>query len=437
VTSGTGAAIKVEEISAVKKKISFEIPWEEVRKELDAAYRTVGKKARIKGFRPGKTPRHILETYYREDAEGEAVSNLVQRSFEEAMQANNLLPVARPQIEQTGIETEKSFVYSATVEVEPVIEPNGYTGLELEKNDPGVSDNQVDARLEELRNMYSSLKDVEDDRIVQNGDFLLIDFEGRLGGEVRKELTEKGFRIEVGSKRLVPGFEDALVGLKKGESKEFTVKFPDDYHVKEFAGKDITFSVTVQDIKVKVLPELDEHFVKIFNKYENLEALKADLRKSLEEENAARVKSNLQKAIQDKLLEQNPFEVPEAYVERQIFNMMVEYQRRMVMNGMDADSAAKVAANLHDQFRDEAARIVRSGLLLNKIAEKETLSVDDGEIDDRIREAASRYGRDFESMKESYEKDNLIERLRDQILEEKTLDFIESRANIRVKSIDQ
>jgi trigger factor len=188
---------------------------------------------------------------------------------------------------------------------------------------------------------------------------------------------------------------------------------------------------------VKVLPELDEHFVKIFNKYENLEALKADLRKSLEEENAARVKSNLQKAIQDKLLEQNPFEVPEAYVERQIFNMMVEYQRRMVMNGMDADSAAKVAANLHDQFRDEAARIVRSGLLLNKIAEKETLSVDDGEIDDRIRETASRYGRDFESMKESYEKDNLIERLRDQILEEKTLDFIESRANIRVKSIDQ
>jgi trigger factor len=437
VTSGTGAAIKVEEISAVKKKISFEIPWEEVRKELDAAYRTVGKKARIKGFRPGKTPRHILETYYREDAEGEAVSNLVQRSFEEAMQANNLLPVARPQIEQTGIKTEKSFVYSATVEVEPVIEPNGYTGLELEKNDPGVSDNQVDARLEELRNMYSSLKDVEDDRIVQSGDFLLIDFEGRLGGEVRKELTEKGFRLEVGSKRFVPGFEDALVGLKKGESKEFTVKFPDDYHVKEFAGKDITFSVTVQDIKVKVLPELDEHFVKIFNKYENLEALKADLRKSLEEENAARVKSNLQKAIQDKLIEQNPFEVPEAYVERQIFNMMVEYQRRMVMNGMDADSAAKVAANLHDQFRDEAARIVRSGLLLNKIAEKEALSVDDGEIDDRIREAASRYGRDFESMKESYEKDNLIERLRDQILEEKTLDFIESRANIRVKSIDQ
>jgi trigger factor len=437
VTSGTGAAIKVEEISAVKKKISVEIPWDDVRKELDNAYRTVGKKARIKGFRPGKTPRHILETYYREDAEGEAVSNLVQRSFEEAMQANNLLPVARPQIEQNGIQAEKTFTYTATVEVEPVIVPQGYSGLELEKEASPLTDKDVDARLEELRNMYSSLKDVEGDRAVQNGDFLLIDFEGKLGGEARKELTEKGFRIEVGSKRLVPGFEDALVGLKQGESKEFTVTFPDDYHVKEFAGKDITFSITVQDVKVKVLPELDENFVKIFNKYDNLEALKADLRKSLEEENAARVKSNLQKAIQDKLLEQNPFEVPEAFVERQIFSMMVEYQRRMVMNGMDADSAAKVAANLHDQFRDEATRIVRSGLLLNKIAEKETLSVDDGEIDDRIREAASRYGRDFESMKASYEKDNLIERLRDQILEEKTLDFIESRANIRVKSIDQ
>jgi trigger factor len=436
VTSGTGAAIKIEEMSPIKKKLSFEIPWDEVKKELDNAYRTVGKKARIKGFRPGKTPRHILETYYREDAEGEAVSNLVQRSFEEALQSNNITPVARPQIEQNGIKAETAFTYSATVEVEPVIEPLGYTGLELEKEDARVAEKDVDARLEELRNMYSTLKDVEGGRAVQSGDFLLIDFEGSLGGEARKELTEKGFRIEVGSKRFVPGFEEALIGLNKGESKEFTVKFPDDYHVKEFAGKDITFNVTVQDVKVKVLPELDEHFVKIFNKYENLDALKADLRKSLEEETAGRVKANLQKAIQDKLLEQNPFEVPEAFVERQIFSMMVEYQRRMVMNGMDADNAAKVAANLHDQFRDEAVRLVRSGLLLNKIAEKEALSVDDGQIDARIREAASRYGRDFESMKQSYEKDNLLERLRDQILEEITLDFIESKANIKTKSSD-
>jgi trigger factor len=184
---------------------------------------------------------------------------------------------------------------------------------------------------------------------------------------------------------------------------------------------------------VKILPELDETFVKNFEKYETLEALKADLRKSLEEDTTARIKANLRKDINSKLLEKNPFEVPEAYVERQIFNMMIEYQRRMVMNGMDPDGAAKVAANLHDQFRDEAARMVRIGILLQKIAEKESLSVDDGEVDDRIRETASRYGRDFESMKETYEKENMIESLKDQILEEKTLDFIESRANIRDK----
>ena len=430
-TSGTGAAIKIEEISPVKKKISFEIPWEEVKKELDAAYRTVGKKARVKGFRPGKTPRHILETYYRQDAEGEAVSNLVQRSFEEAIEANSLLPVARPQIEQNGIEAEKSFNYSATVELEPVVDPQGYTGLDLQKEEASVTDQDVDARLEELRNMYSSLKDVEGDRPVQIGDFLLIDFEGKLGGEARKELTETGFRIEVGSKRLVPGFEEALIGLGKGESKEFAVRFPDDYHVKDFAGQDITFNVTVQDAKIKVLPELDENFVKNFNKYDNLEALKTDLRKSLEEEKGAAVKAKLQKAVLDNLLEKNPFEVPEAYVERQIFNMMIEYQRRMVMNGMDADSAANVAANLHDQFRDEATRMVRTAILLQRIAEKESLAVSDKDIDDRIRETATRYGRDFETMKDSYEKDNLIDRLRDQLLEEITLAFIESRANIK------
>lgn len=430
-TSGTGATIKVEEISPVKKKISFEIPWEEVKRELDAAYRTVGKKARVKGFRPGKTPRHILETYFREDAEGEAVQNLVNRSFEEATQASGLQPVARPEIEQNGIQPDKSFTYSATVEVEPAVEPQGYTGLDLKREDASVTDQDMDARIEEIRNMYSSLQDVEGDRTVLSGDFLMIDFEGRLGGTARQELTEAGFRIEVGSKRLVPGFEDALVGMKKGESKEFTVKFPDDYHVKEFASQDITFQVTVRDVKVKVLPALDDQFVKNFERYENLEALKADLRKSLEQEKAARVKATLRKAINDRLLELNVFDVPEAYVERQIFSMMVEYQRRMVMSGMDPDNAAKVAANLHDQFRDEAARLVRAGIILQKIAEKETITVDEAEIDDRIREMAARYGRDFETMKASYEKDNLTDRLRDQILEEKTLDFIESRANIK------
>ncbi|MCU0583193.1 MAG: trigger factor, partial [Syntrophales bacterium] len=299
-----------------------------MKRELDAAYRTVGKKARVKGFRPGKTPRHILETYFREDAEGEAVQNLVNRTFEEAMQANGIVPVARPEIAQDGILPDQSFTYSATVEVEPAVEPQGYTGLDLKREDASVTDQDMDARIEELRNMYSSLQDVEGDRTVQSGDFLVIDFEGRLGGTARQELTEAGFRIEVGSKRLVPGFEDALVGMKKGESKEFTVKFPDDYHVKEFASQDITFHVTVRDVKLKVVPALDDQFVKNFERYENLEALKADLRKSLEQEKAARVKANLRKAINDRLLELNAFEVPEAYVERQIFSMMVEYQRR-------------------------------------------------------------------------------------------------------------
>jgi len=320
VTSGTGATIKIEEINPVKKKISVEIPWEEVKRELDAAYRTVGKKARVKGFRPGKTPRHILETYFREDAEGEAVSNLVQRSFEEAVQANSLQPVARPEIDQSGIQPEKSFTYSATLEVEPVVEPRGYIGMELRREDASVTDRDVEERLEELRHMYSSLEDVEGDRPVQNGDFLLIDFEGKLGSEPRKELTETGFRIEVGSKRLVPGFEDALVGMRKGESKEFTVRFPEDYHIRDFASQDITFHATVRDVRVKVLPALDDQFIKNFERYESLEALRADLRKSLEEEKSVRARDALRKAVNDRLLEANPFEVPEAFIERQILD---------------------------------------------------------------------------------------------------------------------
>ena len=221
------------------------------------------------------------------------------------------------------------------------------------------------------------------------------------------------------------------MGMRKGESKEFTVRFPENYHIKDFAEQDITFHVTVRDVKVKVLPALDDQFIKNFERYENIEALRDDLRKSLAEEKSVRAKDALRKAINDRLLDANPFEVPEAFVERQILGMMIEYQRRMVINGMDPENAAKVAANLHDQFRGEAARLVRTGILLRKIAEKEAIAVDDAEIDARIREMAGRYGRDFGTMKASYETDNLTEHLKDQILEEKTLDFIESRANIR------
>ncbi len=427
------AEVKIEEISPVRKKLSFEIPWEEVKKALDSAYETVGKKARIKGFRPGKTPRRVLEIYFKDQAEGEAITSLVNITYVEALKENSITAVTDPEIQQQGIEMNKNFTYEATVEIEPVIDPQGYMNLALEKKGVTVVDEDVEARLQELRSMYSSLKDLEEDRGVIDGDFVMVDFEGRIAGELRKELTEENFAMTMGAKKLVPGFEEQLTGMKKGETREFKITFPSDYPTKELAGSDADFRVVIKDIKVKVLPDLNEDFIKNFEQYDSLEALRQDLRKSIQAQREAEATSSMRKSLMDKLLDVNHFDIPSAYVERQILNMMVDAQRRMVHGGMDPDQATNMAVNLHDRFKDDAVRIVKSTLLLQKIAEKESIQVDEKEVEEKLKEIGDKYRQSYESVRQSYEQQNLLESFKLKLLEEKTLDFIEGRANIILK----
>ena len=421
---------KIEEINSVKKNLSFDVPWSDVKKELDSVYRDVGKTAKIKGFRPGKIPRKVLETYYGDQAEDRAISNLVNKFYWEALKENNIVPVADPEIDQKGIEKDKNFAFSAIVEVEPVIEPKDYIGLELEKKESEITDDNILAKLEELRNMHSTLENIEGDRGIIEGDFAYIDFEGKLDGKSTKEMSQENYLLEVGSKGFVPGFEDQIIGVKKGESKEIVVKFPDDYPSKEIAGKDVSFSVTVGDLKKKVLPELDESFVKNFEKYESLGELKEDIKKTLEEENKDRANAELKRLIIDKLLEKNEFEVPSSLVERQIFSMMIDAQRRMTLGGMDPEKAAEVSSNLRDKFKDEAEQIVKTTFLINSIAEKESITVDEKDVEERLKDFAGKYAQDYESLKKSYEEGDRIEHLKMGILEEKTLDFIEGKAKI-------
>lgn len=426
------AEVKIEELGPVRRKLSFEIPWEEVKKALDSAYVVVGKKARIKGFRPGKTPRRVLEIYFKDQAEGEAITSLVNKTYPDALKENSITAVTDPEIRQQGIEMNKNFTYEATVEIEPVIDPRGYAGLTLEKKDVQVTDGDVEARLQELRSMYSSLKDLEEDRGVMDGDFVLIDFEGRIAGEIRQELTEKSYSLTVGAKKLVPGFEEQLIGMKKGDTRVFDITFPSDYPTKELAGSDANFHVVLKDIKVRILPELNEDFIKNFEHYDSLAALKADLRKSIQEQREAEAGSAMRKALLDKLLEANPFDVPSAYVERQILSMMVDAQRRMVHSGMDAEEATNMAVNLHDRFKDDAVRVVKTTLLLQKIAEKESIQVDEKEVEEKLKAIGERYRQNYESVRQSYEQQNLLESFKLKLLEEKTLDFIEGRANINI-----
>jgi trigger factor len=428
--SDISAAVKIDDISTVKKKLSFDIPWADVKNELDAVYRKVGKKAKIKGFRPGKIPRGILEANYREEAEEETVSNLVNRFYWETLQEKELQAVTQPEIEQKGIEAEKDFTFSATIEVEPSVEPKDYRGLDLEKEEMMVTAEELEARMLEIRQMFAMMEEVGEDRGILPGDFVTLDFAGTLGGEQLKELKSENYLLEIGSKTFIPGFEDQLIGMRKDESKSVTVTFPNDYHATNLAGKDVVFAVLIKGIRIKKLPEIDEQFVKNFERYETLDALRDDVRNTLEEEKKRKIAAAFERQISDRLLENNTFEIPESFIERQIYYMMSDTQRRMVSGGMDAKKAAEFSFKLHDQFREEAAKIVKTVLLLKAIAGKEQLTAGDDEVEDKIREIAVQRAQDYEAMRKTLEKDDLIDSIRSEILNRKTYDFLEANAKV-------
>jgi len=428
--SDISAAVKIEDISSVKKKLSFDIAWADVKNELDAVYRQVSKTAKIRGFRPGRIPRGILEMHYRGQAEEETVSKLINRYYWETLQEKQIPAVTRPEIEQKGIEMEKDFVFSATVEVEPIIEPKDYLGLELEREEPVVTEEDLETRIEEIRQLFATMEEIHEDRGVLPGDFVTLDFEGFLAGEPLKELKSENYLLEIGSKAFVPGFEDELIGMKKGGTDSFPVKFPETYHASHLAGKDVDFTVSIKGIRIKKLPEIDDQFIKNFERYESLDALRTDVRNNLEEEKKRKIAADFERQLSEKLLANNDFEVPTLYVERQIYYMMADTQQRMAAGGMDPKRAADFSFKLHDQFREEAIKIVKTTLLLKNIARKEALTVGEDEVEKEIREIAAQRAQDYGTLKKSLEKDDLIENVRSKLLSRKTYELLEEKATI-------
>jgi len=429
--------VKIEDVSSVKKKLSFEILWADVKEELDSIYRTVGKNAKIKGFRPGKVPRDVLEIHYKEQAEEETISSLITKHYAEVVEKNHILAVAQPVIDQKGMTTGENFLFTATVETRPVIDVKDYTELELEKEKLDITKADIEERLNQIRQMYATLEDIKKDRALANDDFAVVDFEGKLDGEARKELASEDYTLQIGSQSFVPGFEEQLVGMEKGESKDIAVTFPEDYGVKDIAGREVSFSVTLKNIREKLLPELDEEFVKNFEKFESLEDLKKDVKVSLEEEGKAKIKADLRNAMIDKLLENNEFEVPPSWVEEQVYTMMLNARQQMVQNGMPDDKASEISYNLRDGFNDQATRIVKASFIFHEIAKKESIEVTEKDVEDRLNTLALRHAQDYESVKRVYEANNAKDRLKDELLEQKAVDFVEEKATITLVKKDR
>ncbi|NLC70456.1 MAG: trigger factor [Desulfuromonadaceae bacterium] len=421
--------VKVEDIGTTKKKLTLEIETERVDRVIDAAYKKIGKKANLKGFRPGKVPKAVLEKVYVGQMTEEATRELVNQNYVRALLNQDFTAVGEPVIKDMGdLERGKPFTFALEVEIKPEIEAVGYTGLNLKKEKFQFSDQLVSEQLEEIRKDKAESRESERE-VAEEGDQVVLDFEGFRDGEPIPHGKAEDYQIELGSHSLIPGFEDQVVGMRKGEEKEIEVAFPEGYVSQELAGQKAQFKVRLKSIKEKVLPLLDDEFAKKFG-METFAEFREKITTMYREHEEKRVMDDLKERIVTALIEKNPIEVPEVLVEEQLKALFDNFLKRLKEQGLSLEKIGMTIEEFREKNRPKAVRQVQAALILEAVTTQENIGPTAEEKEERIRRIAEEANAPLDKVKEYYEKDEHRKGLNTMILEEKVVDFILSRANV-------
>jgi len=421
--------VKIEDLSSVKKKLSFEIAPERVESEVDKAYGKIAKTAKVKGFRPGKIPRSVLEKYYQPQMEEQVLNRLINDTYFKALVEHRIAAVSDPEIvDSGGLEQGKPFSYQVEVEVQPEIEARDYKGLNLKKERYDHDDSVVDARLEEMREGRAEQKVASCEK-ARSGDFVTIDFEGFVDDEPFEGGKAEGHVLELGSGTFIPGFEEQLEGMTREEEKDVEVTFPEDYGNKELAGKPAVFKVKLHEIKEKVQPELDDEFAKGFG-LESLDELREKIDHNHRTQETNRIDGDLRERLVNALIERNPMEVPDTMVERQLDYMLGNIRNRMQSQGMSLEMLGMNEENFRQMYRDAAVNQVKGSLILDAVARQEELKVEDDEIDGKLEEIAEMANAPLDAVKKHYAGSEARQGLVAQIAEEKVVRFLLDQSTV-------
>jgi trigger factor len=427
-TQEISVKVNSEELSPTKKRLEVEIPPPEVQEVVDALYRDLNKKVRIKGFRPGKTPRDVLERHYGDYIKEQVISNLIKETYPKAISQESIEPIAPPTIDTGALTPEGPFTYSAVVEVRPRIEVKGYQGMRLKGKKEEVTSQEVSAELERLRMMHSQLKQVEGRDQVQKGDVILLDFQGLLGQRPIKDGKAENYLLEVGSGTMVPGFEEALIGKKTGIEEEIGVAFPADHPRKDLADKEVIFKVAIKEIRQRILPELDDEFAKDVGAYKDLEELKERVKTDLQKAKEYRLKEELKQQAIDQLLQANTVEISAYLVERRTDELLHDLKLRMA--GQQQELPPEEEKKMRGEYEKIAEREVRASFLLEEIGERESIEVTNEDMEARLQEMARLYQRPLEELRQNA---SLVAAVKRSLGREKILDFIIAKAVIKYK----
>ena len=426
--------VTVEDQSSVKKVLHIEVPEEEVVRELDSAYQQLKKTAKIKGFRPGKAPRGILERLYRKDVHADVSSKLIQNAFVDAIKETNLKIVGSPKVDPPELQEKSPFAFDAAVEIHPEIGPIEFKGLELTKTKYTIGEDEVELQLDMLRKRMAQQNKISEERPAQTGDVVVIDYEGFKDGQPH-EATQKteNFVTKIGDGQVIADLDQGLTGMTVGQEKEIPVTFPEDYFNKELAGQQLVFKVKLNEIREEVLPELDDAFAKsMSDQFESLEALKAKIRENLQSGYDKRVEQELNEQVFQQLLDKVSFEVPDTLVESELEHMLNDAEQRFSSSNRTMEEVGLSREKLAEQYRPTAEKQVRRHMILSQMVEQENLTLDDAELDQGFQEMADTYRQPVEHIKGYYQQNKEgLAFFKHTLLEKKALTLIIENGQIK------
>ncbi|ANA40250.1 MULTISPECIES: trigger factor [Geobacter] len=425
----------VESLSSVKKKISFEIPADRVTSEIDKVFEKIRKRAALKGFRKGKAPQSLIEKHYVDVMEGDVLKNLFEETYFKALAEHKIFPVSHPVIDSDEIKRGTPFTYSATVEVLPEIDVKDYNGLEVAKETFTPDESVVEKRLQEMRENMSHLKPLDVGSVAETGHFAVIDFTGYVDDVPFEGGSAESYQLELGSGRFIPGFEEQIVGMKSGESKSVTLSFPEDYWNKDLAGKEARFDVTLSEIKVKELPELNDEFAAQMGEFDSIAQLRDKVAELYEKQESDRIKADLQDGVVQALIGKNEIEVPSTLVDRQLQTMLANARNRLAQQRLTFEMMGMNEESFKAQYRTVAENQVKGSLLLEAVAKKEGISVEEADIEKKLLEIAGGSEEELGRVKSFYEQNRSArENLVAHLAEEKVMSFLLESAVISEKT---
>ena len=423
--------VTVTDISSVKKKVQIQVPQTEVAKELDAAYLKLKKNAKVKGFRPGKTPRSVLERMFHKDVHADVTNTLVQNTFIDAVKQESLAFIGTPDIDPPELNPDEPFIYEITMELKPELADIKYEGVELKKTLYTMSEAEVDKQIELLQKQLAESQPIEENRAAADGDHAVIDYEGLKDGQPFEQTQKtENYTLKIGQKMISEDFDKQIIGMKPGEQKEFPVTFPEDYHNKDLANIEITFTATLKELRQEIIPEADDELAKKLGNFQTIEDVKVAIRSNLQEGYDKRSEQEIQEQIFEKLLTEK-FELPETLVKFELDGIISDTESRFAQSNVTLDQLGLSREKLEDQYRDVAENQVRRHLFLSKIIEQENMDLPEETLNSEFETLSQTVGQPVDFIKEYYQKNpDKLDGFKHALLEKKVFDLIVEKAVI-------